>query len=178
MKIIILFAGFFLPYWCYLSYRSVFVQFDYQTLLVGGCLAEVSHLIVFRTAMQHLEKPWCMVLFIASILFFVETAAFLGVVTAFRPRGHVTIPNGHGPSSTLNDENPREWHLDSTSPLVWKLARPWGTTSCNGFTYIWLLPHHVRVGKKQKLNALYTPIWFLFILVCWYFLVRRIDRVW
>ena len=111
----LIFAGIFLPYWCYLSYKSVFVQFDYQMLLMGGFLAEVSHVIVFRQAMQHLDRPWYMVLFIASILFFIETAAFLGVVTAFRPRGPV-------PSSstvaTFEDEPPRNWHLDSTSPLV------------------------------------------------------------
>jgi hypothetical protein len=82
----LIFPGLFLPYWCYLSYRSIFVNFDYRTILIGGLLAELSHAIVFSVALQHLDKTMHMIIFIASILLFVETAAFLGIVTAFRPR--------------------------------------------------------------------------------------------
>lgn len=82
----LIFPGLFLPYWCYLSYRSIFIQFDYRTILIGGLLVELSHAIVFLVAMKHLDKTMHMIIFLASLLFFIETAVFLGVVTAFRPQ--------------------------------------------------------------------------------------------
>lgn len=84
--IALIFPGFFLPYWCYLSYRSIFINFDYRKILIGGLLAEVSHGIVFFVAIKHLEKTMHMIIFVTSLLFFIETAAFLGVVTAFQPQ--------------------------------------------------------------------------------------------
>jgi hypothetical protein len=79
-------ASFFLPYWCYLSYRSIFVEFSFKTIVIGGALAEFSHVLVFTVTIQALDKTMHLLMCIASILFFVETAAFLAVVTAFRPR--------------------------------------------------------------------------------------------
>lgn len=98
----LIFAGLFLPYWCYLSYRSIFVNFDYRTILVGGLLAEVSHAIVFSVALRHLEKTMQMILFVASILLFFETAAFLLVVTAFRPRGELPDDGNAASSEELS----------------------------------------------------------------------------
>jgi hypothetical protein len=82
----LLVASFFLPYWCYLSYRSIFIEFSYKTIVIGGALAELSHVLVFTVTIQALDKTMHLLMCIASILFFVETAAFLAVVTAFRPR--------------------------------------------------------------------------------------------
>ena len=83
----LLFAALFLPYWCFLSYRSIFVEFSYRTIIIGGVLVEIAHMLVFWTALQtQLKQTFHLLMFIASILFFIETAAFLGVVTAFRPR--------------------------------------------------------------------------------------------
>jgi hypothetical protein len=98
----LIFPGLFLPYWCYLSYRSIFVNFDYRTIIIGGLLAEVSHAIVFSVALQHLEKTMHMIIFIASILLFIETAAFLGVVTAFRPRDR---PDDNNTASSEESSN-------------------------------------------------------------------------
>lgn len=100
----LIFPGLFLPYWCYLSYRSIFISFDYRTILIGGLLAEVSHAIVFSVAVQHLEKTMHMVIFIVSILLFIETAAFLGVVTAFRPRDPTDGNNNTTSSEPLNSQ--------------------------------------------------------------------------
>jgi hypothetical protein len=80
-----------LPYWSYLSYRSIFVEFSYKTIVIGGALAELSHVLVFTVAIQALDKTMHLLMCIASILFFVETAAFLAVVTAFRPRTGETV---------------------------------------------------------------------------------------
>lgn len=103
-------AGLFLPYWCYLSYRSIFVQFDYRTILLGGILAEVSHAIVFCVALQELRDTMHMVMFITSILLFIETAAFLGVVTAFQPRVRGLSPSPVELLSSTRDVVPPESH--------------------------------------------------------------------
>ena len=105
----LIFAGLFLPFWCYLSYRSIFVSFDYRIILIGGLLAEVSHAIVFTVAWQHLDKTIQMVLFIASMLLFIETAVFMGVVMAFRPRDHPNASNAaeiSEPPSNYADVSP------------------------------------------------------------------------
>lgn len=83
---ILLIPSLFLPYWCYLSYRSIFVDFSYKTILIGGILAEAAHIIVFYVAYTATHNTTQILMLVASILFFVETAAFLGVVTTFRPR--------------------------------------------------------------------------------------------
>lgn len=103
--------GLFLPYWCYLSYRSIFINFHYKTVLIGGLLAELSHGIVFFVAIQDLKKTMHMIVFLASLLFFVETAAFLGVVTVFQPRENsgedvdpeatMTVPTSYQTDSLL-----------------------------------------------------------------------------
>mmetsp|Transcript_97443 Transcript_97443/g.146035 ORF Transcript_97443/g.146035 Transcript_97443/m.146035 type:complete len:156 (+) Transcript_97443:374-841(+) len=82
----LLLPSLFLPYWCYLSYRSIFVEFSYRKILVGGVLAQISHIIVFVVALESVAKTMHLLMCIASALFFVETLAFLLVVTAFRPR--------------------------------------------------------------------------------------------
>ncbi len=44
----------------------------------------LSHLLVFMVAIQQLSNTVHMLMAIASGLFFIETGAFLGVVTIFR----------------------------------------------------------------------------------------------
>ena len=93
----LLLPSLFLPYWCYLSYRSIFHQFSYRTIVLGGLLAEVSHAIVFLVAFKSVEKTMHMLMCIASVLFFVETLAFLLVVTAFRPQGNGSVDDSNDP---------------------------------------------------------------------------------
>ena len=97
--LVLLIPSLFLPYWCYLSYRSIFVEFSYRTVLIGGLLAEAAHAIVFYVAFTATHNTTQILMLVASILFFVETAAFLGVVTTFRPR----LSSG----SSDGDANPR-----------------------------------------------------------------------
>jgi hypothetical protein len=53
--------------------------------LYGGLLVELAHAFVFAVAMKQLSDTFHLIMMIASGLFFIETAAFLTVVTAFRP---------------------------------------------------------------------------------------------
>jgi hypothetical protein len=107
---VLLFPSLFLPYWCFLSYGSIFCEFSYKTILVGGLLAEISHIIVFLVALKSVEKTMHLLMCIASILFFVETLAFLLVVTAFRPR-----PNG---SQDGTSEPLQSYHNDQISNIL------------------------------------------------------------
>ena len=89
----LLYAGLLLPYWSYSSYRAVFTEYSYKTLMLGGLLVEVAHALVFRTA-WHAGKsgsdsniqrnPWNLLMLITSGLFFIETLAFLVVVKLIR----------------------------------------------------------------------------------------------
>ncbi len=85
LSVSLIFPICYFPYWCYLSYRNVFVDFSYKTVLVGGILAEVGHLIVILQSVKDLSNTMNLLLFIASGLFLIETAAFLCVVTALKP---------------------------------------------------------------------------------------------
>ena len=49
-----------------------------------GAIAMLAHVLVFTVAIQDLSDTWHMLMTIASGLFFVETGAFLLVVSAFR----------------------------------------------------------------------------------------------
>ena len=95
----LLFPSLFLPYWCYLSYRSIFKEFSYKTILIGGVLAEISHIIVFIVALTEIDKTMHLLMCITSVLFFVETIAFLAVVTIFHPTAQQQS------SSPSNDAN-------------------------------------------------------------------------
>lgn len=90
----LLLAALFLPYWCYLSYQSIFVSFSYKTILYGGLLVELAHAFVFAAAMKQSSDTFHLIMLIASGLFFIETAAFLTVVTAFRPASGITAGAG------------------------------------------------------------------------------------
>jgi hypothetical protein len=90
----LLLASLFLPGWCYLSYQSIFVSFSYKTILYGGLLVELAHAFVFAAAMKQLSGTFHLIMLIASGLFFIETAAFLTVVTAFRPASGPTGLDG------------------------------------------------------------------------------------
>uniref|UniRef100_A0A7S4VUQ5 Uncharacterized protein n=1 Tax=Ditylum brightwellii TaxID=49249 RepID=A0A7S4VUQ5_9STRA len=109
--LILVFPAIFLPYWCFLSYRSIFVEFSYRTILIGGAFVEVSHAIVFSVAILSMKTQsggtetsssgkhaTDLLLCIAAGLFFIETLAFLGVVTALRPRiprsSLLSVPTG------------------------------------------------------------------------------------
>ncbi len=49
-----------------------------------GVIAMLAHSLVFTVAIRALSDAWHMLMTIASCLFFVETGAFLLVVSAFR----------------------------------------------------------------------------------------------
>jgi hypothetical protein len=49
-----------------------------------GAIAMLAHVLVFTVAIQDLSDTWHMLMTIASGLFFVETGAFLLVVSVFR----------------------------------------------------------------------------------------------
>lgn len=74
------------PAWFYISYKSVFSDFNGRQLAIGGFVAEVSHVIVLVEAVKDLSDTWNLIICIVSALFLIETAAFLCVVTAFRPK--------------------------------------------------------------------------------------------
>ena len=82
----LLIAALFLPYWCYISYRSIFTLFSYQTMIIGGLFVEISHVLVISVAIRNLNDTFHLLMFIASSLFFIETIAFLIVVTIFRTK--------------------------------------------------------------------------------------------
>ena len=117
----LLLPSLFLPYWCYLSYRSLFGNgFCYRTILIGGILVEISHAIVFVIALRKLnveKTAMTMLMCISSILFFVETFAFLVVVTAFRPSlsNNLRRSTNNIEIDTNNDDEPlRSYHHNPT----------------------------------------------------------------
>ena len=59
-------------------------QLPYAKICGFGVIAMLAHLLVFMVAIQGLSDTWHMLMTIASGLFFVETGAFLLVVSAFR----------------------------------------------------------------------------------------------
>ena len=71
--------------------------------MIGGLLAEISHVLVFSTALPNLGSTVSMLMLIASGLFFIETGVFLGVVTAFRRTSPTTNPTS--PSGTYYQDN-------------------------------------------------------------------------
>ena len=78
----------YLPYWSYLSYQTIFQPhvFKYRTILIGGFFVEICHIITFSIALKNLHDTFHLLMFIASLLFFIETFAFLIVVTIFRTK--------------------------------------------------------------------------------------------
>lgn len=73
----------------------------YTKICGFGVVAMLAHLLVFLIAIQDLSDTGHMLMAIASGLFFIETGAFLLVVTAFR-REIRTIQNE--PLRRYNDE--------------------------------------------------------------------------
>jgi hypothetical protein len=76
----------YFPLWCYVSYKNVFGDFSYRTITAGGIMAEMCHLVVLIETLKNLKDTMYLILCIASTLFLIETAAFLCVVTALRPK--------------------------------------------------------------------------------------------
>ena len=77
------------PCWFYVSYRSVFSDYSRQQLAIGGIAVQLSHaivLVVSTTGPKSLkDDTWNMIMCIVSVLFLIETSAFLCVVTTCRP---------------------------------------------------------------------------------------------
>lgn len=79
-----------LPIWSWYSYNAVVCideqhgALPYPKICTLGVLAMIAHLLTFVVATQDLSDTSHMLLAIASGLFFVETGAFLLVVTTFR----------------------------------------------------------------------------------------------
>lgn len=109
----LLYAGILLPVWCYVSYRSVFVDFSPRQLVIGGILVEIAYVAVFSLTIPNVKRgnssygqqgggaAFYMLLCIASALFAVETFAFLVVaLTLHRQRAGeyrdmtVALPSG------------------------------------------------------------------------------------
>lgn len=80
----LLYASIILPLWSVVSYRAISSQPSHATLTRWGLLVELAHLGIFVLASKNLHETWSLLMFISSGLFFVETLAFLAVVTAFR----------------------------------------------------------------------------------------------
>lgn len=91
-------ASIILPLWSWYSYHAVLVidqtsgSLPYPKVCGFGAAAMVSHLEIFLVAMQELSDTHHMLMAIASGLFFVETGAFLLVVTVFRHEITTTPP--------------------------------------------------------------------------------------
>mmetsp|Transcript_39427 Transcript_39427/g.85028 ORF Transcript_39427/g.85028 Transcript_39427/m.85028 type:complete len:149 (+) Transcript_39427:188-634(+) len=78
-----------LPVWAWYSYHAVLVidrngTLPYTNICGFGVVAMLAHSLTFLVAIQHLADTVHMLVAVASGLFFVETGAFLIVVTAFR----------------------------------------------------------------------------------------------
>jgi hypothetical protein len=84
-KVYFLYAAIVLPCWSYASYRAVFIRYSIRVLLIGGLLVELAHAGILIVALQSPSTSLGLLLIIASVLFLIETAAFLGVATLFRP---------------------------------------------------------------------------------------------
>ena len=82
-------ASLVLPAWAWFSYRAVLAldrdaTLPYINFCGFGSAAMVAHLLTFTVAVRELSDMVHMLMTIASGLFFVETCAFLLVVTVFR----------------------------------------------------------------------------------------------
>ena len=78
-------AALVMPIWSFSSWKSISSTPSYKMLLYGGCIVELCHLGIFTVAIRHTETILGLLMLIASILFFVETAAFLCVASWLRP---------------------------------------------------------------------------------------------
>mmetsp|Transcript_13406 Transcript_13406/g.29117 ORF Transcript_13406/g.29117 Transcript_13406/m.29117 type:complete len:148 (-) Transcript_13406:1236-1679(-) len=82
-------ASVVLPIWAWYSYHAVIVidqngTLPYTKICGFGVVAMVAHLLVLMVTIQELADTGHMLMAIASGLFFVETGAFLLVVTTLR----------------------------------------------------------------------------------------------
>lgn len=73
----------------------------YRKICGFGIFAMLAHLLVFLVATQELADSWHTLITIASGLFFVETGAFLLVVTTFR---HEITTSQSDPLNRCDDE--------------------------------------------------------------------------
>ena len=81
-----------LPVWSFFSYRAVVAiesegvsrELPYRNVCVFGVVVMMVHLWVFLCTLRNLSGKGNMLMLVASGLFFVETGAFLLVVTFFR----------------------------------------------------------------------------------------------
>jgi hypothetical protein len=79
----------YFPFWCYLSYKNVFgtaVDLSISKIAWGGLMTEACHIIVLIQSLKNIQNTMNLLLCISSILFLIETAAFLLVVCTLRPR--------------------------------------------------------------------------------------------
>ena len=85
-----LLGAFILPVWSWFSYRVVAIdscggKLPYRNVCVFGVVSMMVHLSIFLSVLSDdLSGAGNMLMLVASGLFFVETGAFLLVVTAFR----------------------------------------------------------------------------------------------
>jgi len=83
------FAGIVLPFWSMLSYRAVFVPHKFRacTFWIGAGYVQTAHLIAFLYFLQSAaSSSGSLLLVIASVLFFIETLAFLLVFHNLGPQ--------------------------------------------------------------------------------------------
>lgn len=97
------------PPWSIYSYKTVIAlderngALPYPNICGFGVLAMLAHLLVFLVAIQDLSDTFHMLLTVASGLFFVETGAFLLVVTAFR--NEIAQPTATRPLNSGRDDD-------------------------------------------------------------------------
>jgi hypothetical protein len=121
-SVLLIYAGIVLPSWCYVSYRNVFIQFATQQLVIGGVLVEIAYIAIFFLAVPNVHKnggsssSFYLLICIASILFAIETLAFLLVSFTLQKRNNTidyrrdydsmtTIPLGTSASYTQREQS-------------------------------------------------------------------------
>ena len=103
-------AAIYLPVWAWYSYNSVLIidesgTLPYSKVCTFGVTAMLAHLLVFMVAVRELSDTGHMLMMIASALLFVETFAFLLVVTAFRHEIRTSPQNEPFNHNNHDDEN-------------------------------------------------------------------------
>lgn len=104
--LVFLYAAIILPAWSFYSFQAVSSSrgaVPLRPLCCGVVLVEVAHLGVLVVAAQDLSTALNMLLLVASGLFMVETAAFLGVVAFLREPTRTTNGNNY---QDLQDDVP------------------------------------------------------------------------
>ena len=94
----------YFPLWCYLSYKNIFgtiVDLSISKEIIwGGLMTEICHIIVLIQSLSNIQNTMNLLLCISSILFLIETAAFLLVVFTLRPRNNNNETEGQQQYST------------------------------------------------------------------------------